>query len=231
MKISERIYRRLLRVYPRDFRDEYGEEMSLLFRCRATDGCVRLWLQVLGDLVFHAPKEHWITLKQDLRYALRTLAGAPSFAATVIATLALDPGLDRGAARHSRQHPAASRLRDPGIRVLSVNARVLGFTLVIGVGSGLLFGLAPIFQALRPSTNEALRNKGTVAGGGRADRSALLRGGLVILQIAVSLVLLVGAGLFLRTLENAYSVELGYQIDQILVASLNLEAHGYFEGG
>jgi hypothetical protein len=47
----------------------------------------------------------------------------------------------------------------------------------------------------------------------------------------VSLVLVVGAGLFLRTLENAYSVELGYQVDQTLVASLNLEARGYFEGG
>ena len=58
-----------------------------------------------------------------------------------------------------------------------------------------------------------------------------MRGAFVILQIAVSLVLLVGAGLFLRTLENAYSVDLGYQVDQTLVASLNLEARGYFEGG
>ena len=58
-----------------------------------------------------------------------------------------------------------------------------------------------------------------------------MRGAFVILQIAVSLVLLVGAGLFLRTLENAYSVDLGYQVDQTLVAALNLESRGYFEGG
>ena len=58
-----------------------------------------------------------------------------------------------------------------------------------------------------------------------------MRGAFVILQIAASLVLLVGAGLFLRTLKNAYSVDLGYQLDQTLVASLNLEARGYFEGG
>ena len=58
-----------------------------------------------------------------------------------------------------------------------------------------------------------------------------LRGAFVILQIAVSLVLLVGAGLFLRTLENAYSVDLGYQVEKTLVASLNLDARGYFEGG
>ncbi len=76
MKTSERIYRWLLRLYPRDFRDEYGEEMSLLFRGRATDGSVRLWLQILGDLVFHAPRhstavvqaESW--LKAGLEWAL-----------------------------------------------------------------------------------------------------------------------------------------------------------------
>jgi putative ABC transport system permease protein len=92
MKTSERIYRWLLRFYPRDFREEYGEEMSLLFRSRETGGSVRLWLQVIGDLVFHAPKEHWSTLKQDLRYAVRTLLGQPAFAATVIAILALGIG-------------------------------------------------------------------------------------------------------------------------------------------
>ena len=92
MKRSERIYRWLLRLYPRDFRDEYGEEMSLLFRDRTSEGSSRLWLQVLGDLLVHAPKEHWSTMKQDLRYAVRTLLRAPTFAATVIATLALGIG-------------------------------------------------------------------------------------------------------------------------------------------
>jgi len=80
MKVSERIYRWLLRLYPRDFRDEYGEEMSLLFRHRAADGSFRLWLQVLGDLLFHAPREHWNILKQDLRYAIRTLLRERVFA-------------------------------------------------------------------------------------------------------------------------------------------------------
>jgi len=92
VKRSERLYRWLLRLYPREFRDEYGEEMSLVFRNRASEDSRRLWLQVLGDLVFHAPHEHWSTLKQDLRYAVRTLLRAPAFAATVIATLALGIG-------------------------------------------------------------------------------------------------------------------------------------------
>ena len=111
---------------------------------------------------------------------------------------------------------------------LSVNARVLGFTLVVGVGSGLLFGLAPVFQAFRRDTASDLRERGTAATGTRASR---MRGAFVILQIGASLVLLVGAGLFARTLENAYSVEMSYPMDHTLVASLNLEAHGYFEGG
>ena len=115
---------------------------------------------------------------------------------------------------------------------LSVNARVLGFTLAVGVGSGLLFGLSPIFQVFRRNTTTPLRaGGGTVTSGAHAARSTLMRGAFVIFQVAVSLVLLVGAGLFLRTLSNAYSVELGYQVDQTLVASLNLEARGYFEGG
>lgn len=54
-----------------------------------------------------------------------------------------------------------------------------------------------------------------------------MRGAFVIVQVALSLVLLVAAGLFLRTLNNAYSVDLPCQLDQTLVASLNLDVRGY----
>jgi putative ABC transport system permease protein len=546
VKRSERIYRRLLHLYPRDFRDEYGEEMSLLFRDRAAEGGSKLWLQVLGDLLFHAPSEHWSTMKQDLRYAVRMLLRAPTFAMTVIATLALgigansvifsavdavmlrdapvadpdslvdvytssgntlysrssypdyfdlresgtfaslaaytevpitadanaqpepligelvsgnyfdvlgvtmtigrafapdedrigapvhvailshalwqrlfnadrsligrtirlnntpytvigvappgfggpvlgvatdvwvptalQPEVDPPSAnvRRARGHSAifdlrrsrglrmigrlprgatieevgsradviatrlqaaypdtnnnrrfiltplgegrglrvatrpillqlagavvmvlmvacanvaslllsraVSREREVAVRVaigasrarlvrqwltesvllgvcgsiaalvvvwattpllhafvlpeavdLSVNARVLGFTFIVGVGSGLLFGLAPALQVRRRDTVTSLGGEGrTVATGARAAR---MRAAFVTLQVAVSLVLLVGAGLFVRTLKNAYSVDLGYQIDHVLVASLNLQVRGYFEGG
>jgi macrolide transport system ATP-binding/permease protein len=108
---------------------------------------------------------------------------------------------------------------------LSLNARVFAFTLVAGVGSGLFFGLAPVVQIVRRNTVLALRAR--AAGAHRAR----MRGAFVIVQVAASLVLLVGAGLYARTLANAYSVDLGYQVDGTLVATLNLEARGYFEGG
>ncbi len=92
MNRSERIYRWLLRLYPGDFREEYGQEMSLLFRARATHGVLRLWLQVLGDLLFHAPQEHLSTMKQDFQYAVRQMRRNPGFAAAVIVTLAVGIG-------------------------------------------------------------------------------------------------------------------------------------------
>ena len=108
---------------------------------------------------------------------------------------------------------------------LSVNPRVLAFTMLIAVVSGIVFGLAPVVQTLRKDTIEALRDEGgAVATGIRAAR---MRSAFVVLQVALSLMLLVGAGLFLRTLQNAYAVDLGYQLDQTLLADINLDVRGY----
>src|SRR5688572_19572417 len=92
MHWGERIYRRLLHLYPREFRDEYGDEMSLLFRERAAEGRIRLCFQVLGDLLFHAPHEHWNSLTQDVRFAFRQVRRSPGFSAVVVVTLALGIG-------------------------------------------------------------------------------------------------------------------------------------------
>ncbi len=101
---------------------------------------------------------------------------------------------------------------------LSLNLRVLAFTIAIGVTAGLIFGLAPVVQVLRPVAMTALRDEGgTVASGVRATRA---RSVFVVVQVALSLVLLIGAGLFLRTLQQAYAVNLGYRVDRMLVTTI-----------
>ena len=72
---------------------------------------------------------------------------------------------------------------------------------------------------MRRDTLTALRDEGgAVATGARATR---LRSTFVVLQVALSLVLLVGAGLFLRTVQRAYAVDLGYRVDRMLVAEIS----------
>lgn len=108
---------------------------------------------------------------------------------------------------------------------LATSGRVLFFTLFVAVASGVVFGLAPVLQTLRIDTVSALRDEGgSVATGSHAAR---LRRAFVVFQVAVSLMLLVSAGLLLRTLRNAQATELGYAIDETLVADINLDVRGY----
>jgi len=108
---------------------------------------------------------------------------------------------------------------------LGMNARVLGFTFAVAAISGILFGLAPVLQTLQTNTISALRDEGGAVASGRL--ASRLRRAFVVFQVAVSLMLLVGAGLFLRTLRNAHAVNLGYGLDSTLVADINLDVRGY----
>ncbi len=90
---------------------------------------------------------------------------------------------------------------------LSLDRTVLGFSLLVSVGAGLLFGLAPALQSTNPDVAPTLRDE--TAGGGRA-RGAFLRNALVVSQVAVSVVLLVGAGLFLRSLDASRRIDPGF---------------------
>ena len=85
--------------------------------------------------------------------------------------------------------------------------RVLAFAFVVAVGTGILFGLAPALEATRVEIAPAL--KGTRAGVGRG-RGIGLKQILVVAQIALSSLLVLGAVLFVRTLANLHSVELGF---------------------
>ena len=108
---------------------------------------------------------------------------------------------------------------------LGVTSRVFVFALLASVVSAVLFSLAPVIQTLRRNTVDALRDEGgSIASGVRATR---MRSTFVVIQVALSLVLLVGAGLFLRTLRNATAVDLGYDVDRVLLAEINLDVRGY----
>jgi putative ABC transport system permease protein len=90
---GEQWYRRLLRLYPRDFRDEFGGEMTRLYRDRGRDEpWWSLWCSLVADLVRTAPSEHLAMLRQDLRDAWRGLYRTPVITATAVLTLALGVG-------------------------------------------------------------------------------------------------------------------------------------------
>jgi putative ABC transport system permease protein len=95
--------------------------------------------------------------------------------------------------------------------------RVLLFAGVIALGAGLLTGLAPIRQLSRSDVATALRSGGR----GASLRSSRLRKGLLVVQGAVSVILLVGAGLFVRSFRNVRSLDLGFQPEHVLTAGVS----------
>lgn len=105
---------------------------------------------------------------------------------------------------------------------LGVEVRVLLFTLLVSLATGLLFGLAPALQASRPNLLQGLKDQ--TAGGGHRSR---LRNAFVVAQISISLVLLITAGLFVRSLRNAGTIELGFNPEGVQTVSLDLRTQGY----
>ncbi len=106
----------------------------------------------------------------------------------------------------------------------NVDLRVLAFTAVLSVLTGILFGLAPALRATRPDLVAALKSEATIFG--RVRRFGL-RNALVVVQVALSLVLLVSAGLFLRSLQHASSIDLGMKPDHILLMTFDPKLHNY----
>ena len=102
-----------------------------------------------------------------------------------------------------------------------LNWNVLAVTAALSVVCGLLFGLAPAIQSTRPDVIPALKD-GRVGGPRRRAQHAL-----VVAQIAISSLILVAAGLFVRTLNNLHSVQLGYARENILLFSLNARQAGH----
>ena len=113
---------------------------------------------------------------------------------------------------------------------LSIDARldteVFAFTLVVATLAGILFGLAPSLMASRVDLVPALKGEE----GGKRARKSPLRAGLVAVQVAISLVLLVGAGLLLRSVLAARATNLGFKPNDILSLAVDTSAAGYDAG-
>ena len=110
----------------------------------------------------------------------------------------------------------------PGGVDLSLNWRVLVFTLAVSLVTGVLFGLAPAWRATSLDLSTALKRSGRTTRG-----MSRLSKGLLVAQVAVSGLLLVGAGLFIRTLYNLQRVELGFNPENLLVFRLQPDQAGY----
>jgi predicted permease len=103
--------------------------------------------------------------------------------------------------------------------------RILSFTLVLTFATGIMFGLIPALRASRPDPWTTLKDTvGSIAGG---TGSLFLRKGLVTLQVALSFLLLFGAGLFVRSLQNLKTTDTGVELDNLVTFQLSPDLSGY----
>jgi len=113
----------------------------------------------------------------------------------------------------------------PRLTTIRIDPWVLGFTLLLSILTGIIFGLAPALQASRLDLNTALKEGGTRGtGGGSRHR---LRSLLVVAEVSLALVLLIGAGLLLKSFTRLRETQLGFNPDHVLTASVALPQADY----
>ena len=115
----------------------------------------------------------------------------------------------------------------PRLKEITVDGRVLGFTVAVSMLTGILFGIVPALKASLPDINEALKESGRNAAGGVAHRR--LRSLLVASEIALSLVLLVGAGLLLKSFHKLQAVNPGFNPQNLLTVQVGVRGPRYQE--
>ena len=120
----------------------------------------------------------------------------------------------------SRQLP----IEVPITFAVTIDWRLVAFTGALSVVTGLLFGLVPAFRASRPDLVPALKDEGSMV---MRSRRFNLRQGLVVVQVAVSVVLLVGGVLLTRSLGAALDTDPGFGVRGLVVATFSLDMHGY----
>ena len=106
---------------------------------------------------------------------------------------------------------------------LRVDWRVIGFSIAISLVTGIVFGLVPAVQATRPDIVTALKDTTAQAG----YRRSLLRSGLVVIQLALSLILLIGAGLVVRALRQVETMNPGFDTSNMMTMGFDVGLQGY----
>jgi len=107
---------------------------------------------------------------------------------------------------------------------IGIDATVLAFSALIALVAGLAFGLVPALQATNPDLAPVLKDEGATTQG---RRRLNLRNGLVVAQVAISLVLLMGAGLFVRSLQKAQAIDPGFVTEQAVLLWPNMDLSGF----
>src|SRR5262245_3871495 len=120
--------------------------------------------------------------------------------------------------------PAAQLDSMPYLQGLALNARVFGFTGALSLLTGSVFGLAPAWQSAKHNLQDSLKDGSRMAGGTGRQR---LRSLLVVAELALALVLLVGAGLMIKSTLRLLEVKLGFQPERLLTMQLELPAARY----
>jgi putative ABC transport system permease protein len=115
----------------------------------------------------------------------------------------------------------------PRLNEVGVDARVFGFTLAVSLVTGIVFGLVPALHAAKPDLNEALKEglRGSMgSASGKRTRSVL-----VVVEVALSLVLIIGAGLMIKSFLRLQQMNIGFNPDHVLAVSVSLPSSRYPE--
>ena len=116
----------------------------------------------------------------------------------------------------------------PRVHEIAVDPRIAGFTLLISAATGVLFGLAPALQASRPDLTDGLKESGRASAGVHRNR---LRSTLIVSEVALSLVLLIGAGLLIKSFAKLTRVDPGFNAARVLTMGVTLLRNKYPEDG
>ena len=116
----------------------------------------------------------------------------------------------------------------PRVDEIRVDPFVLGFTFVVSILTGLIFGLAPAWHGAKANLQDALKDGGR--GGSAGGSSRKLRGALVVSEIALAVLLLVGAGLLIRSFRQLLEVSPGFQTQHLLTVEISLPEKAYPDG-